>query len=164
MMRSFFGLMATSVVVWFGLSIGTAMAEGLDEQATNPGYYFNDLNSLYASMIPKRSDQANSIIEGFNSVHGIKSVNSHNNKFKALLTDKINFTSNPFNEFAVLVSSLDITTMPALNLNSNPLYTNLNKNNLISTANPMPEPETHSMLLIGIGLVVFSIRRRRFIG
>ena len=41
-MRSFFGLMATSVVVWFGLSIGAAMAEGLDEQATNPGDYFTD--------------------------------------------------------------------------------------------------------------------------
>ena len=62
-MRSFFGLMATSVVVWFGLSIGAAMAEGLDEQATNPGDYFTDLNSLYASMIPKRSNQADSIIE-----------------------------------------------------------------------------------------------------
>jgi hypothetical protein len=163
-MRSFFGLMATSVVVWFGLSIGAAMAEGLDEQATNPGDYFTDLNSLYASMIPKRSNQADSIIEGFNSVHDIKSVNSHNNKFKAPLTDKINFTSDPFNEFVVLVSNLDITTTPALNLNPNPLYTNSDKNNLISTANPMPEPETHSMLLIGIGLVGFSIRRRRFIG
>ena len=115
-------------------------------------------------MIPKRSNQADSIIEGFNSVHDIKSVNSHNNKFKAPLTDKINFTSGPFNEFVVLVSNLDITTTPALNLNPNPLYTNSDKNNLISTANPMPEPETHSMLLIGIGLVGFSIRRRRFIG
>lgn len=146
-MRSFFGLMATLAVLWLGLSIEAAMARVLDEQTANSPDYFLDSSSLYASMIQQRSYQVDSSIEAFNSVHGIKSsVNFHNNQFKAPLTDKINFTLGSSNEFAVLVSNLDITTTSAPNLNPKPLYINSDKNNLTSTSNPMPEPETYSML------------------
>jgi hypothetical protein len=42
------------------------------------------------------------------------------------------------------------------------LYTNgSNQDYLVASVSPVPEPETYAMLLAGLGLMGFTVRRRR---
>ena len=48
-----------------------------------------------------------------------------------------------------------------LNFGRGDLVFTVNTDNFIS---PIPEPEIHAMLIVGFGLVGYTVRRRRIIG
>lgn len=99
--------------------------------------------------------------------------------FNGFVISDISSTLNPFSSFS-LVSNTSVMGTPALSFDSDHLYVNWegfsftsgnlvfsvtsfadNDNIITDTISAVPEPETYVMLLAGLGLVGYIVRRRK---
>ncbi|WP_297325742.1 PEP-CTERM sorting domain-containing protein [Nitrosomonas sp.] len=186
-MKNSLRLIAVSVVVCFGLSTGAANAGLFDGQTVNYQYYFSDLTTPY-SAAANGDYLVDSSVEVSNVVDGYGTLDFSGDSFVISFAHGSSFSSAPFNGFVVsdifsttdsftsfnLVSNTGILGTPTLSFDADHLYVNwqglnfgggdlmftVNPNTAIS---PIPEPETHAMLIVGLGLMGYTVRRRRIL-
>ena len=103
-------------------------------------------------------------------------------EFKGFAISDVSAAINPFTSFS-LVSNTAVSGTPALSFDSNHLYVNwaglnFNRGELVfsvsslapqphpvtsfsRTISPVPEPDTYAILLVGLGLIGFTVRRKQ---
>ena len=129
-----------------------------------------------------------SSVEISNVVDGFGTMDFSSDGFVVSFTNGSSFTPGSFNGFVVndvfstmdsfasfnLISNTGVIGTPILSFDVNHLYVNWQGLNfgggdLVFTVNsdtisPIPEPETYAMLIVGLGLVAYTVRRRRITG
>ncbi|SFE65151.1 PEPxxWA-CTERM sorting domain-containing protein [Nitrosomonas sp. Nm166] len=176
-MKNYLRLIAASVVVGLGSGV-TANARGFEGQTINYPPSLPDLITPYSNAANGNhavdfSAGILNVVDGF----GISDFNSSG--FAISFTSGSSFTSNLFNGFMMgsytsfnLSSNTGVLGMPTLSfkadhLNANWQGTHSGDGDLFFTVNTSdatnfaPEPETHAMLIVGFGMMGYSLRRRR---
>ncbi len=174
--------------IWLCSGLGTATAGLFVGQTIHYQYYFPDLTTPYTSA-ENGNYLVNSGVEISNVVDGYGAIDFSGDDFVVSFTNDFSFSSAAFNGFAIsdILSTIDSFTSfnlitntgllgtPILNFDENHLYVNwqglnFGRGDLVFTVNtdnfisPIPEPEIHAMLIVGFGLVGYTVRRRRIIG
>ncbi len=187
-MKNSLRLIAISVAAWFSLGTGVAQAGLFDGQTVNYQYYFPDLTTPY-STAGNGNYLVNSSVEVSNVVDGYGTIDFSGNSFVISFIHGSSFSLAPFNGFIIsdIFSAMDSFTSfnviantgvlgtPSLSFDADHLYVNwqglnFGGGNLVFTVNsdttitPVPEPETHAMLIVGLGLMGYTVRRRRIVG
>lgn len=177
-MRNFLWVITASATLWLGLGTGIANAGVLDGQTVNYQYYFPDLSSPYPSTGNYFVDSSVEVSD----VIGLGTLDFNDNGFVVTFTNTGSFgyfESATFNGFVIsdvfstidaftsfsLLSNTGLTGNPVLSFDADHLYVNLQGlgitvGELVFTVSAIPEPENYAMLLAGLGLVGFSIRRK----
>ncbi len=176
-----------SATIWLCSGVGTAVAGPFEGQTINYQYYFPNLTIPYASA-ENGNYLVNSGIEISNVVDGYGAIDFSGDGFVVSFTNDSSFSSATFNGFVVsdilstidsftsfnLVANTGVLGTPILNFDENNLYVNwqglnFGRGDLIFTVNtdnfinPIPEPEIHAMLIVGFGLIGYTVRRRKII-
>jgi hypothetical protein len=183
-MKNSLRLITIPVVTWFSLGMGAAQAGLFNGLTVNYPYYFPNLTIPYST-----ANTSNYLIDSSKKVSSVvgsyDTINLSSDSSAISFIQGSSFSLEPFNRFIISnilsVSAIDhpyasfnsITDIDAL---APPLYvnwqdSNLDEENLAVTAvnletttNPIPEPETHAMLIVGLGLIGYTLRRRRIAG
>ncbi len=180
--------MMISAAICFGLGSGTATAGIFDGQTVNYQYFYPDLTTPY-TYAGNGSYLVDSNIEISNVVDGYGTIDFSGDSFVVSFTNGSSFSTGPFNGFVIsdifstmdsftsfkLISNDGLLGTPILDFDENHLYVNwqglnFGGGNLVFTVNhdinisPVPEPETYAMLIVGLGLLGFTTRRKMIIG
>lgn len=187
-MKNTLRLVAVSIVMWFGLGTGAANAGLFDGKTVNYQYYFPDLTTPY-SAAANGNYLVSASVEISNVVDGYGTLDFSGDSFIISFAYGSSYSSAPFNGFAIsdaistmdpfvsfnLVSNTGVLGTPVLSFDADHLYVswqglNFGGGDLVfivnsdTTISPVPEPETHSMLIVGLGLVGYTLRRRKIVG
>lgn len=188
-MKNSLRMIAIPVAAWFSLGPGVIQAGLFDGQTVNYQYYFSDLTAPYFT-----AGNGNYLVdfgtEVSNVVDGYGTMDFSGNSFVISFIHGSSFSPAPFNGFIIsdifsamdsftsfnLIANTSMLGTPSLSYDADHLYVNwqglnFGGGNLVFTVNsdtvttdPIPEPETHAMLIVGLGLVGYTLRRRRIAG
>lgn len=180
-MRNSLRLITAFAALWLGLSTGIANAGVLDGQTVNYQYYFPALDNPYpypstGNYFVDSSVEVTDVIDELGTLDfsGDGFVVTFTNtgfwgsfepaSFNGFVISDVFSTINTFTSFSLL-SNTGLTGNPVLSFDADHLYVNwqgfgITVGELAFTVSAIPEPENYAMLLAGLGLVGFSIRRK----
>ena len=176
-----------ALIISLYLGIDAANAGVSNEQTVNYQYYFPDStitypNASYGNYLVDSNVKVSDVtgdfdIAGFNRNNSIIFLTSRSSLNTTLsngsIIDDISPTMN-LSKLLNLKSHTDILETHNLSSGADHLYIewqdfNPGKNDQVFTANPdntnqIPEPENYAVLIIGLGLVGYTMRRRSIVG
>lgn len=172
-MRNYLGLIAASAVAGLGSGIGTANAEVVDQQKDNFHYYFKYLSMSYSDAA-NGNYTVNSHVEKSNVVDGFGTTGFNSKGIEVGIgTGEVYSTMDDSYTSVNLLSNTSALETRALNFDVDHLHANRQRlsfgGDTVSSSssdavNTAPEPETYTMLIVGFGMLGYSVRRRRRIG
>ncbi len=179
-MRNSLRLAAVSTVFCFGLGTGIANAGVFDGQTVNVQYFFPDLSSPYDGLangnyFVDSSVEVINVVDIFGTldfsgdgfvISFFSNFTLNSGSFNGLVVSDALSTMAPFTSFSILSNTSSTGIPPFLSFDADHLYVNwegqgFKAGELVFSVSVVPEPETYTMLLVGLGLLCFMTPRRK---